>query len=229
VSAARAAPPLEVLGHTVRGRLSWDGQPLETLTEGRPNFWLRREKLGEVQGGTIRYDRGRVEVGALPRGSIGMQTTVDLNPANPRAYPGDLYAFTVFEAGGASPEVPVELWKIIRLRSPQDNDGAMPGWGLDCSKMFVAQSPVEVAWEAPADGLDYHYSVQRVECPYANARPVVHGTTTDLAVSLPLPPNGPNDFYLLNLAGKRGAGRTVASLITHGKGGMGWDYRFRVQ
>ena len=158
-----------------------------------------------------------------------MQTTVDLNPANPRGYPGDLYAFTVFEAGTGAPEVAVDLWKIIRLRSPQDNDGPMPGWGLDCSKMFVAQSPVEFSWEAPADGLSYQYSLQRVDCPYANARLVHEGTTTGLRVSVPLAANGPSDFYLLNLSGSRGAGRTVGSLITHGKGGMGWDYRFRVR
>jgi hypothetical protein len=224
-----AAPHVQVLGHTVRGRLAWDGQPLEALTDRPPNFWLRREKLGEVQGGTIRYDRGRFEVSALPQGSIGMQTTVDLNPANPRGYPGDLYAFTVFEAGARSPDVTVDLWKIIRLRTPQDTDGEMPGWGLDCSKMFVAQSPVDFEWDAPAEGLLYRYSLQRVECPYANARAVTDGTTTDLRVSLPLAPNGPNDFYLLNLSGSRGPGKTVGSLITHGRGGMGWDYRFRVR
>ena len=53
--------------------------------------------------------------------------------------------------------------------------------------------------------------------------------TGDLRVSVPLPPNGPSDFYLLTLSGSRGTGKTVGSLITHGQGGMGWDYRFRVQ
>jgi hypothetical protein len=224
-----AAPHVQVLGHTVRGRLSWDGQPLEALTSQPPNFWLRREEHGEVQGGTISYQRGGFVVSALPRGSIGMQTTVDLNPANPRGYPGDLYAFTVFESGVGRPPVDVELWKIIRLRSPQDNNEPMPGWGLDCSKMFVTTSPVDVAWDAPADGLTYHYRIQRVECPYQNPRPVLEAATTGLSVSLPLPPNGPGDFYLLTLSGRRGVGQTVGSLITHGRGGMGWDYRFRVR
>jgi hypothetical protein len=58
---------------------------------------------------------------------------------------------------------------------------------------------------------------------------VLDGTTTDLRVSLALPPNGANDFYLLNLSGRRGVGQVVGSLITHGRGGMGWDYRFRVR
>jgi hypothetical protein len=232
VSAAptrRTTPHVQVLGHSVRGRLTWDGQPLETLTDRPPNFWLRREKVGEVQGGAITYDRGTVVVSALPAGSIGMQTTVDLNPSNPRGYPGDLYSWTIFEAGYGEPPLDIKLWKIIHLRSPQDNDGPMEGWGEDCPDMFATSSPVPVEWDAPAKGLTYDYSVERIGCPYVRQHRVLDGTTTDLRVSLALPPNGANDFYLLNLSGRRGVGQVVGSLITHGRGGMGWDYRFRVR
>jgi hypothetical protein len=230
-SLAPARPPaahVQMLGLAVRGRLTHDGQPLETITDAAPNFWLRREGKGEVQTGTIRYERGSFVVSALPQGSIGMQTTVDLNPANPSSYPGDLYQWTVFDTIPPGPPLTIDLYKVIHLKAPQDNGVPMPGWGKKCPDMFTTSTPVQVEWEAPAAGLTYRYDLERIECPYKHQERVLDGTTTDLQAVLDLRPSGANDFYLLRLVAMRGD-RTVASLITHGRGGMGWDYRFRVR
>jgi hypothetical protein len=158
-----------------------------------------------------------------------MQTTVDLNPANPRSYPGDLYKWTIFETSiPPGPPLTIDLYKVIHLKAPQDTAVPMPGWGEDCPNMFTTSTPVQVEWEAPTAGVTYGYTVERIKCPYKRQGRVLDGTTTDLRVVLDLPPSGPNDFYLLRLDATRGD-RIVASLITHGQGGMGWDYRFRVR
>ena len=229
VGPARRPPPqVETLGYSVAGRLTFDGQPLETITDKPARFWLRHEGRGEAQPGTVSYQGGRFLVSALPQGRIGAQVTVDLNPSNPAIYPGDLYRWTILEVGAKREPLEIDLWKIIRLRSPQDNGAPLPGWGEDCPNMFLTDS-ARFEWEAPAEGIIYDYSLERVECPYVSHQEVLSGTTSATEVTLPLSPNAANDFYLFRLHAKRGD-RTIALITTHGmKGGLGWDYRFRVR
>ena len=100
------------------------------------------------------YQGGRFLVSALPQGRIGAQVTVDLNPSNPETYPGDLYRWTILEVGAKRDPLEIDLWKIIRLRSPQDNGAPLPGWGEDCPNMFLTDS-ARFEWEAPAEGITY--------------------------------------------------------------------------
>jgi serine/threonine protein kinase len=234
VAKAVPAPPrlpanLQVLGFSVAGALSFDGQPLETLTRRPPSFWLRHESRSEVQPGIVSYRDGRFVVGALPPGRIGAQVTVDLNPDNPSGYPGDLYRFVTFDVkAGKSEPLEVDLYKVIHLRSPQDNGRPLPGWGEDCPQMFQADA-ARIAWEPLAEGATYEYVVRRVECPYVSHQTLFEGTTAATHLTLPLPPSAPNEFYLLQLMAKRGD-RTIGLITTHGmRGGLGWDYRFRLR
>jgi hypothetical protein len=230
---APGPPPLpgnvQVLGFSVKGRLTYDGRPLEEVTDRPARFWLRHEGRGEVQPGIVSYRAGQFTLSALPGGRIGAQVTVDLNPAYPAVYPGDLYRWKTFEVGaGAAPPLEIDLLKVIRLRAPQDNGAPLPGWGEDCSGMFVAGRP-RFEWEAPEAGLTYDYSVARVECPYVARGIVAHGATTETALTLSLPASAPNEFYVFDLHGRRGD-RQVALITTHGlRGGLGWDYRFRLR
>jgi hypothetical protein len=57
---------------------------------------------------------------------------------------------------------------------------------------------------------------------------VASGTTAATELTLDLPPSAANEFYLFNLHARRGD-RTVGLITTHGQGGLGWDYRFRLR
>jgi hypothetical protein len=218
----------QVLGFSIRGRLTYDGRPLEAITKKPADFWLRNEDRGDVQPAIVSYERGQFVARALPKARIGFQVVVNLNDANPSSYPGDLYRWKSFEVE-PNPREPVEidLWKIIRLRAPQDNGAPLPGWGEDCAQMFVADSP-RFEWEAPEPGLSYAYEVERVQCPYKSQGKVAEGTTRETTLQVPLPPSAADEFYLFRLQAKRGE-RTLACITTHGlRGGLGWDYRFRL-
>jgi serine/threonine protein kinase len=220
---------VQVLGLSVSGRLTFDGRPLESITDRTPNFWLRREGRGEVQPGIVSYRGGRFTVSALPAGRIGAQVTVDLEDDNPTGYPGDLYRWITFDVGARPREsLEIDLWKIIRLRAPQDSGAPLPGWGLDCAQMFVADEP-RFDWDPVGEGLTYEYSVMRVVCPYASQATVASGETSDTEITLDLPPSAPGEFYLFNLYARRGPQR-MGLITTHGlRGGLGWDYRFRLR
>jgi hypothetical protein len=219
---------VETLGLSVVGRLTYDGQPLESITDAPARFWLRHEGRGEVQPGTVRYQGGQFWLGALPPGKIGAQVNVDLERSNPPLYPGDLYRWKTFETGPSHAALEVDLWKVIRLREPQDNNAPLSGWSTKCEDMFTTDSR-QVAWDRLADGVVYEYTIEKVECPYAAHEQLLGGTTTDTSLALTLPPTGEGHFYLLRLYAKRGD-RRMAQVLTHGLGGgLGWDYRFRLR
>ena len=231
---APSGPPrlpgnVQVLGFTVAGRLTFDGQPLDAITDKQASFWLRHEGRGEVQPGIVTYRKGEFTISALPPGRIGAQVTVDLDSKNAGVYPGDLYRWMTFEAGsGQRPPLEIDLWKVMRLRAPQDSGAPLPGWGEDCERMFVADA-AWFEWDAIGDGLTYEYNVMRVECPYVRQSTVTSGVTSATELRLDLPPSAPNEFYLFNLHAKRGE-RTIGLITTHGeRGGLGWDYRFRLR
>lgn len=215
----------------VEGRLLVDGRPLHELTTVQPSFWFRNEARGVEQRADARFEAGRFRVAGLPAGRIGMSVTVDLEPRNPVNYPGDLRAWTTFEAPSAgSLERDVTLHRAMRLLSPADNAWVMRGWGKECGSGTVLGSPVQVRWEGLGPGVPYEVRVDRMDCRanYRTDANLFRARTLETAVTVPLPPSPPGTCYALHLLARRD-GEIAGLMMTHGSNGMGWDLRFTVR
>lgn len=212
-----------------RGRLLWDGRPVTATTRVAPTFWFRNETRGTVEGGASRvFPDGRFEVYGLVPGQHGMSVRIDANEENAPILPGDLEAWTQLSTEeGRVADLDVHLAKVVRLLSPQDNGGPMPGWGAECREKPAFPAPVRFEWEPVLPGARYDWEVVRVRCPYEAQEVERSGSTFETAVVVPLAPSGEDEFHLFTLYARKD-GRTVGKLMTKGATGHGWDYRFRV-
>lgn len=217
-------------GLRAQGQVLFDGRSLAELTAARPRFWFRDETRGKVAEPRYDYRAGVLHLHGLGEGRMGVQATLNLNPANPVNYPGDLYDWSTFQPAAEEP-VPfqIEMQRILHLTAPQDNGAIMPGWGKKCDEIPAFGSPVAFAWE-PMEGAEYELRIDRLDCNrnYNSAGTAFQRTLAESRLSLQLPPSGQGEVYALHLYARRN-GRRVGQLITHGANGMGWDYRFRVK
>lgn len=215
---------------SVKGKLKFDGEVLWEISRVEPSFWFRNEDTGKVATGVVEYEKGEYEVYGLGPGNYGVAINVDLNPENPRTYPGDLRAWRKFSVSrGQTTRLNVDLSKLIHLVKPEDNGKAIPNWGAECQSKTSFDSPVRFEWKPIAEGAYYDYKVTKSTCsPFTYGEVVASGTTKDTRIEISLEPNRDNDIYRFTL-GARKDGRRIGSLMTHGGSGHGWDYRFRIR
>jgi hypothetical protein len=217
----------------VTGQVWFDGQPLPQLTALAPKFWFRNEVLNRVEEPQVIYRDGRFQISGLPLGKIGMQTSLNFDTSNPPFYPGDFYAWSHFTVAEDAPaDVTVELKKVMRLLSPQDNRVAMADWDAECMDKPSFRGPVRLAWESLGENVVYQLRIDRMDClnHYNSAGPPALETTLshETTWEADLPPSHDHEVYGLHLSAKH-QGRSIGLLMTHGSNGMGWDYRFRVE
>ena len=214
----------------VRGRLTFDGRPLSEITRTTPHFWFRNEEKNIVEEPIVEYDAGRFTIRDLPIGRMGMSTNVDLNSENPVSYPGDLRSWTPFEVKETdNVDVEVNMQEVIHLVEPQDNGAVMDHWGVACKDMMLLPSPVRFVWDSMGPDVSYRIRITSMECldTYRFRGTVVETKVASNAYTADLPPSKEDECYLFHLYAAKN-GRTIGTLMTHGKHGMGWDYRFRV-
>lgn len=214
----------------VKGRLLFDGKPLTDYTKAPAAFRIYSQNLGQWVTPAYEYDSETASftIQVIAEDSYSCNVEVDANPANPDRYPGDYRGsahFSVWKS--SSPDVKVEMERLIHLSAPQDNSVPMVGWGAACFDKILFAPPVRIAWEPFGNDVSYTYTVSRTECsPFAVKEMVAGDTTKATSVILDLPLNRDGDIYLLQIIARKN-GRTVGSLMTHGANGWGWDYRFR--
>ena len=80
----------------IEGRLLFDGQPVSRVTSLQPTFWFRNAAKGTPEKPQVEYKEGAFRLRGLPAGEMVMGARVNLEPANPNLYPGDLDAWTNF-------------------------------------------------------------------------------------------------------------------------------------
>ncbi|MEW6366900.1 MAG: hypothetical protein AB1714_19915 [Acidobacteriota bacterium] len=217
-------------GPVVRGRTLFNGTLLPDVTQVEPSFWFRNEERNVVETPVVRYSEGGFTIHGLPEGTMGMSVIVDKNPENGYSYPGDLRTWEVFEVKqDRTEDLVVELREIIHLTLPQDNGSEIDGWDADCMDKTAFASPVTFAWEPLMYGAEYSVRVEVMNSldHYNTITTLVDKSTPDTSVTVDLPPSRTNECYGFHIQARNG--RTpVGMLITHGRGGYGWDYRFRV-
>lgn len=217
----------------VLGTVTFEGRPVSEVTDLSPRFWMRDERTGKQVPAEVRYDphSGGFAVEGLPPGEYYLSARLDTEGMNPLPYAGDL-------AGGArlrTADAPwdVEVREVLHLLAPEDNSGPFPRRARsECEGGgFRTTGPVRVRWERPrlvrSRDLTYRVMVVRLACPYRRKGLVASRQTTETEVLLDLPPTREGEFYLMNVEALAGR-RRVASLITHGRNFLAWDYRFRV-
>src|SRR3990172_8381444 len=211
------APPSPVVA---QGEIRFDGKPITDITDLEPEFWFRNEKEGTVQTAQVSYDKGKFQIRGLPAGQFGVSVQYDLNSQNPMSYPGDLRAWEQFQVAEGTPsEVEVEVLKIIHLIQPQDNGTTMDKWGPDqVDRMIAFSDPVTFEWESLGKDVHYDYKINRVQWPYTSVDTEAGGTVQKTRLSLKLPRNQANEYYILQLYARR-AGRQIGMLMTHGHNG----------
>ncbi|MFA4829474.1 MAG: hypothetical protein WC855_12970 [Thermodesulfovibrionales bacterium] len=216
----------------VRGRLIYNNIDIDRLTPVESTFWFRSEEKGTSVTPTIKYKNGSITINGLPPGPYGMSVNIDANPLNPRMFPGDYSTWKSFTIiAGHRSDLDIELQKIIHLTSPVDNATVMSYGGQECADKIGNNSPVVFSWETLEDDVYYDYSIAAMQCkPFKMLKAMTGATTKDTSISLHLPHNEPNEFYLLTLTAKKN-GKLIGQLVTHGLNEYkweGWDYRFRI-
>ena len=224
------AAPIVAGPHDVQGTLYHDGKPINQFTNIRPTFWFRNEGTGKAVTAEVEYRNGSFRFIGLEPGSYGVQATIDDSMNNPSMHPGDLYSwtpFTVREKGNH--QVDINLLRVIHMSAPENNEGAMPNWSIEIPKMTVLSgSDIKIRWDSLGKNVFYDYEISKMGDRYQFQSSAASGTTTETEVTVKLPATSEREYYLLTIKARKD-GRPVGLLMTHGAGGMGWDYRFRVQ
>jgi hypothetical protein len=221
----------KVFTPVLQGRILHDGKPVWDISKANPKFWFRNEDTGQSADAYAEYKNGLYEVSGLEPGIYGMSVFIDLNPDNPREYPGDLRTWTGFKVTDKGTTIKdVSLTKLIHMVKPQDNGKVMAKWGeKKCQDKITHKGPVVFEWKPVAEGVTYDYSISKGTCkPFSYGKRVVSEKTRGTQVTIPLESSGPNGLYFFEVKAKKG-GERIGSLMTHGKNGHGWDYRFRVK
>jgi hypothetical protein len=226
--AAPAAPARDTVVAT--GRLLLDGEPFRNTAAPAPVFWFRNEATKAIEKPQVDYADGSFRVRGLQPGRYGVSARIDLDSSNPNLYPGDLSAWSeaTLEAGGSA-VLELTLRKVLRLRQPVDNGVAIPGWELPCGTGSVIPQQAVFSWEPLDAAASYDVRIERLACGrgYAPAGTAFSRSTSETWVKVDLPPNKMGECYSLRLTANKG-GKTIGILATHGKAGVGWDYRFSV-
>ncbi|MBI2212110.1 MAG: hypothetical protein HYU52_00545, partial [Acidobacteria bacterium] len=214
---------------SVRGSVRYDGRPITELTSVPPQFWLRNEATGKVATARARYQRGSFTLYGLAPGKYGVNLRFDAVAGNALGYPGDFYAWRIFDVtDGGVTEIDVDVVRIIHLTSPQDNGMILDGWGEACEARRPGfRGAMQFAWEPVSPDATYRWQLMRVGCPYTAQSEVASGATEETGIRIRLAPSRPGEFYLFNLEAERN-GRRTGTLMTYGSFGHGWDYRFVV-
>jgi len=229
-SAPAPALPPDATPAVVEGRLLIDGKLFANAAAPSPLFWFRDEgRKIEVKP---RVDRaaGVFTVHGLSPGRYAMSVRVNLDTGNPNLFPGDLTAWQEFTIEPGRPAaIEVSLRTVMHLVQPVDNRVVINGWDVPCGAGNVSPGKLVFSWDGLDPGTRYNVSVDRLVCGrgYASAGRVFSRSTTETWTQVDLPPNQEGECYSFRLAANR-AGRAVGIMTTHGKSGLGWDYRFSV-
>jgi len=228
--AAVPAPPLDGSPVVAEGRMLFDGKPFANPAAPPPLFWFREEgKKTEVKP-RVDYAAGAFTVRGLTPGRYAMSVRVNLEPGNPNLFPGDLTAWEEFTLEAGRPaSIEVSLRTVMHLVQPVDNGVVIRGWDVPCGAGNVSPGKLVFSWEALDPGTRYDVSIDRLTCGrgYAVAGRVLTRSTTEAWLKVELPPNQGGECYSFKLSANRGE-RTVGIMTTHGKTGLGWDYRFTI-
>ncbi len=225
-------PQQETLSRPViRGRLLFAGKPITDFTSCEPTFWFRNEDTGKEQSARVKYRNGSFEIYGLPPGNFGISVNLDANMENPWSYPGDFRVWKPFSViEGEHSELELEMLRIIRLTSPQDNNSVMDRWGAECMETIHFREPVTFRWEPLGKNVFYDYRITRMAClnNYNSVGTLADGTTTAAEITVDLPSSQDNEVYGFHLYARKDGNR-IGMLMTHGPNGYGWDYRFRME
>jgi hypothetical protein len=226
---ATAAPDAAEV--VLKGRLLFDGQPVAGTALPEPLFWFRDDVKKVQVAPRVAYEAGAFTVRGLAPGKYGLSVRVDAQKSNPNIFPGDLNAWAEFtvEAGRVA-TVEMPLRRIMRLQQPVDNAVVLPGWDVPCGAGYPSAGKILFAWEPVDPAATYEVRVDRLLCGrgYATAGAAFSKSTTDPWVNVELPPSREGECYSFRLSAKKG-GQPIGILATHGKTGLGWDYRFVVK
>jgi hypothetical protein len=216
----------------VEGVLLHDGRPVTEASGNPPLFWFRNERSNRVEHPRVEVTGERFRITGLSPGEYGMSVRIDTDGFQGATWPGDLDAWKVFDLPEKGPtRLEVHLRRIIRLTAPVDTGLPVAGWDGLCGEGTSLTAPVRFRWDPIDPEAVYLASVERVTCAGGSHRTLDRAFGTETAgdgVEVPLPPSGPDEYYAFHL-GARKNGRVIGMLTTHGeRGGLGWDYRFRV-
>ena len=212
------------------GNITFSNQPIHNLTDAKPSFWFRNEDTGkQANPDRVDYSNSHFQIFGLTPARYGMSVSVDANPTNRKSYPGDYRTFKTFDVkDNGTSKLEIRLSKIIRLLQPQDNNTAMKGWDERVDKI-AWQSPVTFEWGEIAEDVVYAYSVSLIQSkPWKQLKTLEVGETSETKIEFHLPTNQPEQYYLFSLHAFHN-GMQVGMLMTHGNGGYGWDYRFKIK
>jgi len=226
VGAQRDASPV-----VAEGRLLFDGEPVTRITPLAPKFWFRNEANEAAENPQVDFADGAFRIRGLPPGRMGMSARINLEPGNPNLYPGDLDAWSTFVVG-EGPPVPFDLHlrKVMRLLQPVDNNVVIGGWDVPCGGGSVHPGKIVFAWEPLDPEAKYEVTINRLACGrgYASAGRAFSASTTETWVKAELEPSAEGECYAFRLSARK-AGRPIGMFTIHGRGGLGWDYRFTVK
>jgi len=215
---------------SIKGLLLFDGKPLSAFTSADARIRIYDRTLRTWITPAFEYDgkTGAFQLTGIAEGSYSCDVQVNADPVNGQ-YPGDYKGSAHFSALLTSaPTLTVDMERLLHLTRPEDNNAPLENWGDVCMNKIEFVNPVRIAWEPLGKDISYTFTLVRTECsPFAWKETVAGDTITAADVVLDLLPNKTGEFYTLRIqAGKNN--RPVGSLMTHGKNGWGWDYRFRV-
>lgn len=225
----------------VYGTVLFGEQPIPTLTDKRPRFWVRDENIGNAAEIVEVYDQLSGEyLYTFPAGEFGLSVIVVLGEIYPS--PGDYTSFTVVNVndpvGMPVLRQDIQLSRIIHLTSPFDN---LEPWdsGFEMVKMWdtplLESRTVRFEWDAILTASEYQLTITEIEfnpeknLSWDNIQVLVDTRLTETIYTIKLPSNPEDHFYSTRLYAKDPEGIYVGNLMFRLKnGGYGWDLRFRV-
>ncbi|MGA1869467.1 MAG: serine/threonine protein kinase [bacterium] len=210
-------------------RLLYNKMPFQSVSPEKPNFFIFHQEMRTTFSPQTQLNDDFYELWGIPRGKIQLSVEVNANTDNPNRFPGDfLYWGKSFDLIEQEHTIDVNLYQVIHLIAPQDNNNRMHYTGSsDCSQPAVYKSPVTFSWESLGEGVIYDYALGTVDClkHLYHQGSVARGQTEDTSVTLSLAPNKRHEKYSFHLRAFKND-QLIGRLFVHDEGGSDWNYGF---
>ena len=210
---------------TVRGSLSYDGQPLASTFSpfSKLSVKARASSTETLYTGTISFAASTYEIPGLPEGIYDIYFLItNTTSREATAWPlvGELWSRAVHRSvGPADPTVlDVPMFSTVHLVQPLDNAGIWPG-GTHCPAGPALPNTFTLAWDPVPKAVRYEVAVERYSCSDFLAKEIIPTTGTSVEVHQQILSGERHSTLTVHAFGATGTNLAVMPWLSYQQGG----------